>query len=218
MKNRLETVIFDFDYTLANSSRAVVECANFALETLGLPRVSAELIYRTIGLPLSEMFRKLAGEQHKDSCDEFIRLFYERADDVMVDWTVVLESVPRTVGILKGCGLSLGIVSTKLRLKIEAILRRENLLESLEAIVGGEDVSEYKPNPEGLLKLIHRLDSSSARCLYVGDSITDAKTAMRAQVPFVAVLTGVTPRDDFRSYPVYGIVEDLSELPALIGY
>ena len=217
MKNRFERVIFDFDYTLANSSQAVVECVNFAFGRLELPCVSAEPIRRTIGLPLSETFRKLAGRQHNDRCDEFIRLFYERAEDVMVDWTVVLESVPGTIGILKEYGIALGIVSTKFRFRIEAILRRENLLESFEVIVGGEDVSEHKPDPEGLLKVVHLLDSAPARCLYVGDSITDAKTAVRAQVPFAAVLSGVTTKDDFKSYPVYGIVEDLSELPALMG-
>ena len=217
MKHHFQTVIFDFDYTLADSSRGVIECINFALDGLSLPTVSAEMACQTIGLSLSDTFLKLAGQQHIAKCDEFARLFIKRADEVVADLTVLFDSVPRTVELLKRHGVTLGIVSTKFRYRIETILRRENLLYPFEVIVGGEDVSEHKPDPEGLLTAIERLGSVPSNCLYVGDSVTDAETAKRAVVPFVAVLSGVTPKDAFRNYDFYGILESLSEIPGLIG-
>ena len=36
----IQSVIFDFDYTLADSSEGVIECANYALGRLGLPAAS----------------------------------------------------------------------------------------------------------------------------------------------------------------------------------
>jgi len=218
MKHHFQTVIFDFDYTLADSSRGVIECINFALDGLSLPTVSAEMACQTIGLSLSDTFLKLAGQQHIAKCDEFARLFIKRADEVVADLTVLFDSVPRTVELLKRHGVTLGIVSTKFRYRIETILRRENLLYPFEVIVGGEDVSEHKPDPEGLLTATERLGSVPSNCLYVGDSVTDAETAKRAAVPFVAVLSGVTPKDAFRNYDVYGMLESLSEIPSLIGF
>jgi len=225
MKHHFQTVIFDFDYTLADSSKGVIECINFAFDELGLPTVSAEMACQTIGLSLSDTFLKLAGQQHiakpvlerSEGCDEFVRLFIKRADEVVADLTVLFDSVPRTVELLKRHGVTLGIVSTKFRYRIETILRRENLLYPFEVIVGGEDVSEHKPDPEGLLTATERLGSVPSNCLYVGDSVTDAETAKRAAVPFVAVLSGVTPKDAFRNYDFYGILESLSEIPGLIG-
>jgi phosphoglycolate phosphatase-like HAD superfamily hydrolase len=41
----------------------------------------------------------------------------------------------------------------------------------------------------------------------------DAETARRAGVPFVALLTGVTPRVAFSNYPAHAILEDLDPLP-----
>ena len=38
MTLRFKTVIFDFDYTLADSSQGATECIRYALERLGLPR------------------------------------------------------------------------------------------------------------------------------------------------------------------------------------
>jgi phosphoglycolate phosphatase len=217
MKHHFQTIIFDFDYTLADSSKGVIECINVALDELDLPTVSAELARQTIGLSLSETLLQLTGQQHSEKSDEFARLFIKRADEVMVDMTVLFDSAPGIVKLLKRQDFALGIVSTKFRRRIEAILKRENLLNLFDVIVGGEDVSEYKPDPEGLLKALDKLGSVSSSSLYVGDSVTDAETAKRAAVPFVAVLSGVTPRDAFRYCDVYGILESLLELPDLIG-
>jgi phosphoglycolate phosphatase len=217
MKPHFQTVIFDFDYTLADSSEGVIECINFALEGLGLPTVPAPMACKTIGLSLSETLFKLTGQQHTDKSDEFARLFIKRADEVMVDMTVLFKSSPGIVKLLKGQDIALGIVSTKFRRRIEAILKRENLFHVFDVIVGGEDVSDYKPDPEGLLKALARLGGVPSSSLYVGDSVTDAETARRADVPFVAVLSGVTPKDAFRDGEVYRILEGLSELPNLIG-
>ena len=134
-----------------------------------------------------------------------------------LDLTVLFESVPATIAALRVLGFPLGIVSTKFRYRIEAILEREGLHDAFGVIVGGEDVAEHKPDPTGLLTAIGRLGSVPASTLYVGDSVVDAETAKRAGVPFVAVLSGVTPREAFRGYPVCGILENLSELPGLEG-
>ena len=45
--------------------------------------------------------------------------------------------------------------------------------------------------------------------------MTDAKTAQRATVPFIAVLSGVTPQTAFEDYDVYAVLEDVSELLSL---
>jgi phosphoglycolate phosphatase len=213
----IQAAIFDFDYTLADSSRGAVECINFALKEMGLAEASKEVACRTIGLSLKDTFLTLAGHQEGRRCDEFSRLFVQRADEVMAKLTVVYESVPPMVEALREGGLRLGIVSTKFRYRIEEILKRETLLQCFEVVIGGEDVEQHKPHPQGLLKAVERLQCSLASIVYVGDSVADAELAKRAAVPFVVVLSGVTPREHFDSYEAVGIIESLSELPTLVG-
>jgi phosphoglycolate phosphatase len=205
-------VIFDFDYTLADSSRGVLECINHAFKGMDLPKVAAEDAQRTIGLSLQNILVTLAGREHEGRGGEFGRLFVERANEVMTDLTFVFEEVPGVIRRLKDEGMAIGIVSTKFRRRIEEILGREDLLEPFDVIVGGEDVSRHKPDPEGLLAAIERLGGSPSGSLYVGDSVTDAETARRAGVPFAAVLNGVTPREAFKDYPAYKILDNLGEL------
>ncbi len=68
---KLQVVLFDFDYTLADSSTAVVECCNAALKGIGLLPAQPERIHRTIGLSLPDTLASLAGEEHRHRAEEF---------------------------------------------------------------------------------------------------------------------------------------------------
>lgn len=212
LKPPVQAIIFDFDYTLADSSRGVIECINFALDRLGLPLAADAEIRKTIGLSLPDALMMLVGKEYARHTDTFTRLFVERADEVMTDMTELFDIVPETVAALQKLGIQLGIVTLKYRYRIESVLRREQLTDAFEVIIGFEDMSEPKPNPTGLLAAIERLNSIRQNCFYVGDSVTDAKTAQRANIDFIAVLSGVTPRVAFDDYDVYAILEDVSGL------
>ena len=213
---KLQAVIFDFDYTLADSSQGAIECINFALTEMGLDCVPAEAACRTIGLSLSETFLTLAVHHDAQRCDEFHRLFVQRAEGVMAKLTVLYESVPATIAALRERGLRLGIVSTKYRRRINEVLEREALMHGFHCVIGGEDVAQHKPHPQGLLEAITKLECELESTLYVGDSVVDAELAKRAGVPLVVVLSGVTPRGDFDNYEPLGMLQNVSELPEFL--
>jgi phosphoglycolate phosphatase len=218
---RFDAVVFDFDYTLADSTRGAIECIRYGLVHMGLPAVADADACRTIGLSLPETFRVLTGEPDPGRGETFARLFIERAEEVMAARTVLLPSTRETVAWLRRAGLRLGIVSTKYRRRIREVLGCEGLLEAFDVIVGGEDVSRPKPDPEGLHRASRALFTAhsiaSERVLYVGDSITDAQTATAAGLSFAAVLTGTTPRPAFAPYAPHGLLTDLGELRGLLS-
>lgn len=208
-------IVFDFDLTLADSTKGVIECVNFALDGMDLPRADEDRIRHTIGLSLKATFESLAGRKRSGDTDEFISRYVERADQVMADLTVVYDCVPDTAARLIETGFELGIVSTKFRYRIMEILEREKLSDSFGVIVGGEDVTEHKPHPEGLLTAVSILRMKKGNVYYVGDSMVDALTAERAGIPFIAVLTGTTGENEFNELPNIAVVEDVSALPRL---
>ncbi len=184
---------------------------------MGLETPVKAVVATTIGLSLTEAFHRMFPNEERTLAAEYCRLFLHRADEVMVDGTVLFEWTPAAVSRLHSRGVPMGIVSTKGRFRIEAILGRERLLDGFATIVGGEDVPAFKPDPHGLLAAIQRMDVRRDDVLYVGDSLTDAETAKRAGVPFMAVLSGTTKRDDFNGYPVVGIIPSVAELPGMLG-
>ena len=216
MTTDLQAVIFDFDYTLADSSQGAIECINFALTEMGLDCVPDDAACRTIGLSLSETFLILGKHHDAHRCDEFHQLFVRRAEEVMAKLTVLYEQVPAMTDALRERGLRLGIVSTKYRRRINEVLEREALTHGFQCVIGGEDVAQHKPHPQGLLEAMKKLECSPASTLYVGDSVVDAELAKRAGVPVVVVLSGTTPREDFNNYQPLGMLQNVSELPEFL--
>jgi phosphoglycolate phosphatase len=216
MNAHITSVIFDFDCTLADSSAGAVECVNYALRAMNLPPAANSDIHTMIGVSLPETFRRLTREANQTRSDEFVELFIKRADEVMLNYIVLFDSVRPAVKQLIANGLTLGIVSTKYHRRIEAFLKREKLTDVFNIIVGGEDVTAHKPDPTGLLMALDKLGKPPSQSIYVGDSVVDAETAQRAGVPFVAVLSGVTLKEAFRNYTPLAVIDNLRSLPTLI--
>jgi phosphoglycolate phosphatase len=212
-----KTIIFDFDYTLADSSRGIIECINHALRSMSLAAVSDDAACRTIGMALQDTFKALTSIDDPAAAGEFSRLFISRADDVMIDSTELFDSAHTVIRALKQREFCLGIVSTKFRHRIQSVLARDGLLDPIDVIVGGEDVVRHKPDPEGLFKALEKLDTPAHRAVYVGDSVVDGMVAERAGTPFVAVLSGTTPRDAFDRYRPIEVIDKLIELPRTLS-
>lgn len=195
--NIYKAVLFDFDYTLGDTTEGIVLSANYALKSLGFAEKSVPEIKRTIGLSLKDTFTALTESRDEKQSERFTALFREKADEVMTDSAALYDRVPEILHELHKTR-KIGIVTTKFHYRIEAILKKFGVSEFVDVIVGGEDVTREKPDPEGLLKAIEALGVRKSETLYVGDSLVDARTAANAGVDFAAVLTGTT--DDFSEY------------------
>lgn len=211
----VEAVLFDFDYTLGDSSEGIVACVNHALTHLGRPPASPGAIRPTIGRTLEEIFELVTGD--RPAPPAFRARFVECADRIMLDATVLYPEVPGVVERLRRAGLRLGVVTTKYAHRVESILDRAGLRESFAVVIGSDSVPVAKPDPAGLLAAMAALASAPSRSLYVGDSVVDAEASSRSGVPFVAVLTGPTPRRDFAPFPVVAVLDRVADLPGWLS-
>ncbi len=211
----LKAIIFDFDYTLGDSTNGITLSINYALEQLGYPTRNMDDIKKTIGLSLKETYKTLALNENPVESEQFAQLFKEKADDVMVANTELYTGVKEVLQQLKNKGYRIGIVTTKFHYRIEQILSKFEANELIDIIVGAEDVKIEKPNPEGLLWAIEHLGIEKENVLYVGDGLVDAKTAQNASIDFAAVLTGTTTREEFEEYDNIYVGENV---PDIVGY
>lgn len=204
--------LFDFDYTLADSSRGIVLCFRHVLERHGYTDVTDDAIRRTIGKTLEESFSLLTGVTDPDRLAAFRQEYRREADMHMTPNTRLFPETLHVLRTLKASGAKVGIISTKYRFRIHDTLDQYLPADFLDIVVGGEDVSRAKPDPEGLLLAINRLGVKKKRVLYIGDSTVDAETAQAAGVNFAGVTHGVTTADELRRYPHRYILSSLSEL------
>lgn len=207
-----KAIIFDFDYTLGDSTNGVVLSVNYALEKLGFDIKNIEEIRKTIGLSLKETFSVLTGSDNGEEAEKFSKYFKEKADSVMVDNTELYDDVKEVLRNLKNKGYKIGIVTTKFHYRIEQILNRFRAEDLVDLIVGAEDVKIEKPSPEGLLWAVDNFQLEKSDILYVGDSLVDAKTAENAQINFAGVLTGTTGADEFQVHRNIFIGEQIRDV------
>lgn len=206
------TYLFDFDYTLADSSRGIVTCFRNVLNQHGYTDVTDEAIKRTIGKTLEESFSILTGVTDADQLDGFRNEYRKEADTHMTINTVLFLETKSVLLALKDAGAFIGIISTKYRFRIKELLDQHFPGNFFNIIVGGEDVKAAKPSPEGLLFAIKELHVTKAETLYIGDSTVDAATAKAAGVSFAGVTHGVTTAEELSKYPHWKIMSSLEEL------
>lgn len=209
-----QVYLFDFDYTLADSSRGITLCFRHVLERNGYAGVTDEAIRRTIGKTLEESFSILTGVTDPDRLAAFKAEYRREADVYMTPNTRLFPETLRVLRTLKERGAKIGIISTKYRFRIHDTLDQHLPADFLDIVVGGEDVSRAKPDPEGLLYAIRQLSVKKKRVLYIGDSTVDAETAQAAGVDFAGVTHGVTTADELAAYPHRRIMDSLTELLA----
>ncbi len=207
-----DVYLFDFDYTLADSSRGIVGCFREVLEGAGYLGISDDTIKRTIGLTLEEAFSGMTGITDRSVLAVWRKEYVKVADRIMNSSTFLFEEVPELLDALRRRGSKIGIISTKYRYRIEDFLLRHFTELPVDIIIGGEDVKDAKPSPEGIGKAIYRLGASKESVLYCGDSTVDAASAMNAGVDFAGVLHGITVREELQVYPNVGIIGNLLEL------
>ena len=201
--------LFDFDYTLADSSRGIVMCFRNVLAMHGHDGISDESIKRTIGKTLEESFTILTGIDDKETLAAYRKEYVAQADRLMTANTVLFPETLDVLSRLKERGARIGIISTKYRYRIMELLGKKFPEGFLDIIVGGEDVKTPKPSPEGLTFAISHLELEAADVLYCGDSTVDAETARNAGVDFAGVLHGMTTLEELEAYPHAGIVTSL---------
>lgn len=207
-----KAVIFDFDYTLGDSTCGIVKSAMYALYKLCEKEKTESEIIKTIGLSLEETYTALSGNQDTQKQKLFKKYFIEKADEVMVVSTELYKDTLYVLNALKEKGIKTAIVTTKLGSRIKSILKKFDAEHLIDVIVGVENVEKTKPSPKGLFLALEKLGFEKKDVCYVGDSFVDAKAAQNAEIDFLGVLTGTTDRETFNKYKNICICNDIREV------
>ena len=118
-----------------------------------------------------------------------------------------------------GRGIPTGIVSTKKTATIRDVAEARGITPLLSSILGGDQVSAPKPDPEGLLASLTALGLEPHEVLFCGDTVIDGEAARRAGTHFCAVLNGTTTFEEFqtRRIPCDHVAGDLWDLKQWLG-
>ena len=181
---RFRIVLFDLDGTLIDSGPIILASMQHAVRTvLGREIPPDELQMSIGGQGIVAQMQAI----DVDHADELLDAYKEHNDGLHE----TLEAFDELLALLPGLkaqGRRLGIVTAKRHRTVGLALDRFPALASaFDVVVGYEDTSRHKPDPEPVLLAIEQLAGAPDEAVYVGDSPFDIGAAKAAGVFAVAV-------------------------------
>ncbi|MEW6049545.1 MAG: HAD family hydrolase [Candidatus Zixiibacteriota bacterium] len=209
----VDTLIFDLDGTLIDSSDGVVEAVNFALRQLGEAERSPDEIKPYIGYPLHKMFADFTDAPP----DELYRQFQVRAALTIVASAVPLDGVESVLLELHRRGYRIAVATTKVRAHVDGILAKLGWTRFFEATVAGNEVPRFKPDPGAFLLALERLNARATQALVIGDTENDILAARAIPIRIAAVLSPYGGHDKVRALRPDYVIATLGELPNILS-
>lgn len=106
----------------------------------------------------------------------------------------------------------LAVVTTRGRRDAEAFLAQHNLAHVFDLVVTRESTHRLKPHPAPIRFAAEKLGLSPRRCVMVGDTAADVRSARAAGAWAVATLSGFGERDELERAGAHLVLESVAQL------
>lgn len=193
-----DAILFDLDGTIIDSGAGVTNSVRYALEKMGRPVPSYEILRTFVGPPLTESFMRHA-DMTAEEAEFAVECYREYYTDRGIRENTVYAGVPAMLAGLKERGETLMVATSKPEPFARQILT-ELHLHSYFDFVGGASFDAGRREKEDVIAyLLRETGADAARCVMVGDRLYDVRGAALFGIPTVGAVWG------------YGSAEELTE-------
>ena len=211
--------VFDLDGTLVDSPAAIVAAVTAAFGAMGVPAPAAADIRATIGLPLPKAFGDLLGVPADDARTVLGVEQYQVAYRQLVlprAATLVFPGVADGLAALRAEGFTLAVATSKFHASADALLTAAGLRDHFALVVGADEVTRPKPDPETGLLIARELGVPAGRAVMVGDTTHDLLMAAGAGMRSIAVTYGVHSLPELRSADPTWLADSFDDVVACL--
>jgi phosphoglycolate phosphatase len=177
---KIKIIMLDFDGTLGDTTGVIIRTTQATIKELGLPSRTDEQCASMIGLRLVEIPPVLFPE-----CDIDVNLYAQtyRKNFYVFNTEGAVNLYPNvreTLSELKNRGLVLTIASSRSHHSLADYINNLDLSEYISYIIGGDDVSAGKPNPEAINRTLEKFGFKPEEAIMVGDTVFDVQMGINA--------------------------------------
>lgn len=196
----LKAVLFDFNGVIINDEPLHQKLIEQLLIEENLRPKSEEYWQYCVGRSDRACIRDLLAMRGRIVTDSYLDGLIQRKTLAYQRQLEGIEKLPIYPGLsdlifrLRSAQLKMAVVSGALHAEIELVLGRINLLQHFPVIVSADDIKASKPDPEGYLLAVERLNQhypdlnlSPANCLAIEDTPAGIQAAKQAGIAVVGV-------------------------------
>ena len=195
-----EAVIFDMDGVIFDSERIYLECCIAVGKKYDMKNVE-EVCHRCIGTTTA-MTRQILVDAYGEDfpVDRYTKdtsgLFWERyhAEGQLP----VKEGVRELLKCLRDQKIPLALASSTRTEVVQRQLKDAGLLEFFAKVVGGDQVTRSKPEPDVFLKAAEVMEIQPEKCLVIEDSYNGVRAAVAAGMTPVMVPDLLPPTEEMK--------------------
>lgn len=173
--------------------RFVVDTANAVITKHGGKAIDMDTVGRMTGLPIEDIFRVAWPDLSAEDAVTYRTEYRQIYDEVCIPATRLYRGALTTLREVRRAGLRQATVTGKRAVDCERILRGLGLVREIDAYLGGDSAARPKPAPDLALAAAAALGVAPARCVVVGDTVTDMRMGRAAGMRTIQVLWGVEP-------------------------
>lgn len=207
MSRSADSIIFDFDGTIANTFDYTVTFLN---AEAGGPRLTKDQKAALHGLSMARIGRRLGIPWHR-----LPRLFFKGRRQMSPAMAHIepFEGMIAVIRDLHAQGHALFILSTNTTPNIDKFLRRHGLESHFREVYGGVGMFGKAP---ALRRLLREQHIETRRAVYVGDELRDILAARSLGVSAIAVTWGFARAADLKAEGPAGVAHKPADLPRLL--
>ncbi|MFC9838974.1 HAD-IA family hydrolase [Rhodococcus sp. NPDC127530] len=186
-------VLFDLDGTLTDSAPGIHAGFRHALETIGQPEPTDEMIDAVIGPPMIDTFRSMGLDE--DVVQHAVAAYFERYDNVGWAENAVFDGIEQVLIDARDSGRRLAVATSKSERFAIRILEHFELAHYFEFIGGASDDGSRRAKSDVIAHSLRNLgvtatEGATPDVLMVGDRDHDVLGAAHWGIPAVFVEWG----------------------------
>jgi beta-phosphoglucomutase len=193
----LKAVIFDFDGVISDSEPCHFAAYNKVLADFGIQIKKEEYYAEYLGFTDYEAFEDIQKRYKTDfkglSIEHLVEQKAEVFKELIGQGGHLIDGVVELVAELKKSNIKIAINSGATAADIKVMLAGSVIENSFDVIVSADDVSKGKPDPEGYLLALKKLNAvsdfpiSARQCVVIEDSHWGIVSAKKAAMHVIAV-------------------------------
>ena len=213
--------LFDLDGTLIDTAPDIRSAVNSGLKAASIVPISELTARAYIGEGSTKLMHRaitkkidgVAPENHFSQVYSGFCSHYSK--NLFVD-SVIYSGALEALDELKSAGFKLGCITNKPYEYALPLLEKAGLAHLFDIILGGNSLTEKKPDPLPIIHAIEQTKSDRNKTVMVGDSITDLRAAKNANVYSICVSYGYHGGIDLKMHDPSIMIDSLDFLPSLI--
>lgn len=215
--DQTQLIIFDWDGTLVDSCRVIVETLQSTFKEAGIRPPPVKHCQQVIGLGLQEALEALAPEAEEGDWQRIKAIYSRRFQATEVTRMPFFPGVWEGLRWLRARGQLLGVATGKSRCSLAKMLREWRMQTTFHTIRCADETAS-KPNPRMLLEMLQELGLEPEQAVLVGDTAFDMEMAYWIGLPRLAVTYGVHSPEQLAQWRPDAWAEDFGQVMGHLGF